>query len=233
MNKEVVIFQNSNSKQSGSFLIAPRKKGWVYLGRGLIAASFLSLIIFFLPPLLVEGKYRFHHLKNIIFQKKEESLSETIQRSKFKYVLSPDENLFELVIPKIGVHTQVKINVDAADEGKYNQVLGSQAAHARGSSLPGENGFVYIFGHSTNSVLNLDYYNPVFYLLKKLEKGDELAIIHQGKIYIYQVEEEKIISPNNLEIISDYENQEKLILQTCWPPGTTWQRLLIIASPIT
>lgn len=233
MNKEVIIFQNSTSSQSDSFSIAPKKGKWIYLGRSLMAVSFLSLIIFFLPPLLAEGQYQLSHLKTKLFKNEKTFLSETIQRSKFKSILSPDENLFELVIPKIGVHTQVRINVNAGNEEKYNQILGTQAAHARGSSLPGEEGFIYVFGHSTNSILNLDYYNPVFYLLKKLEEGDELAIIHQGKIYIYQVEEEKIVSPNNLEIINDYENQEKLILQTCWPPGTTWQRLLIIANPIT
>jgi LPXTG-site transpeptidase (sortase) family protein len=236
MNNEVVIFESSRFNDAGAFPITQRKifkRGkWVYFGRGLIALSLLSLLIFFLPIAFSETQYQLYKIKSN-FKEKNNLDSLTVTYDNFKKNTLSDENSFELIIPKIAVHTQVKTNVNADNKEKYNQILKSQAAHARGSALPGENGFIYIFGHSTNSVLNIDYYNPIFYLIKKLEKDDEMILAYKGDIYFYKVKEIKIIEANDLKILKDYENQNILILQTCWPSGTIWQRLLVVANPIT
>ena len=62
-----------------------------------------------------------------------------------------------------------------------------------------------------------------------MEKGDEIVIIYKGKPFIYRVEEKKIVSASNFQYLTNPLEKEKLILLTCWPPGTTWKRLLIIA----
>jgi LPXTG-site transpeptidase (sortase) family protein len=139
----------------------------------------------------------------------------------------------ELIIPKIAVRTKVLTNIDPNKESEYNSVLSNKAAHAAGSSFPGQKGLIYLFGHSTNSIFNLNFFNPVFYSVKNLEKGDELALLYQGKLYKYRIDDKKIVEADDLSNLQAEPNEEKLILQTCWPPGTSWKRLLLIASPIT
>jgi LPXTG-site transpeptidase (sortase) family protein len=43
----------------------------------------------------------------------------------------------------------------------------------------------------------------------------------------------KIIKPNQIEYL-EYKEEDKeiVILQTCWPIGTNWQRLLVFAEKI-
>ena len=40
------------------------------------------------------------------------------------------------------------------------------------------------------------------------------------------------MAADDLSIVKDTHDQDVLILQTCYPPGTTWQRLLVLAEPI-
>lgn len=229
MGKQIVIYDANSSKKSGSFIISkgPRRFRITYfLGSLFLTISFIGIAFFFLPIINSELQYRLHFLRQPKNQPAENQI-----RSKFSLIISPDENQFELIIPKVGIKTQVLTNVNPAIEQEYDELLSDSAAHAMGSSLPGEGGLVYIFGHSTNSPLNIRYFNPVFYLLKELNSGDEIGIIHKGKLFMYQVAEKTVVKADDLSLIKPDENREKLVLQTCWPPGTTWERLLVIAYP--
>ncbi len=223
MAKEIIVFQSGISQPKGYVLVAKEKR-FHFSQR--IWALFISLpliiILYTISPLII-GEIRYHW----VVKKQPE-----VARSKFSYVLSPNDNEMELIIPKIAVRTKVLINVNPAKEVEYNQVLDNQAAHALGSSLPGQNGLIYLFGHSTNSIFNLDFFNPVFYSVKNLELGDQITILYQGKLYTYQINEKKIVEANDLSDLQAGPNEKKLILQTCWPPGTSWKRLLLIANPI-
>jgi LPXTG-site transpeptidase (sortase) family protein len=69
-------------------------------------------------------------------------------------------------------------------------------------------------------------------LLKDLEPGDDIVVFFEGRRYNYIVTEKKIVDPTDVsELVDSHGGPPQLILQTCWPPGTTWQRLLIIAKP--
>ena len=42
----------------------------------------------------------------------------------------------------------------------------------------------------------------------------------------------EIIDPDEVSLLTQaQESGEQLVLQTCWPPGTTWKRLIVIAKP--
>jgi len=140
----------------------------------------------------------------------------------------PDKN-FSLIIPSININTRVVPSVDLTDKNATKEALKTGVVQAKDGAFPGQRGTIYIFGHSTNSPWNIKLYNAIFYPLKNLEKGDEIIIIYKGKPFIYQTKEKKIISTDNLQYLSNPLEKEKLILVTCWPPGTTWKRLLIIA----
>lgn len=148
----------------------------------------------------------------------------------------PEEKQFQVEIPKIKANLKVIPNIDAGDEKAYSEALMKGVAHAAGSGLPGEknttNRTVYIFGHSTNAVWNIEKYNALFYSLKDMEKGDEISVWFWGKQFHYKVTNVVKIDPSDLTYLQPQTLKDQLILQTCWPPGTTWKRLLVIAEPV-
>lgn len=148
-------------------------------------------------------------------------------------VLSPKDTQFSLIIPKIGASAKIFPNIDPSDPDKFLPVLKQGVAHARGTVFPGTKGNTYLFAHSTDNFWDVGRYNAVFYLLKDLKAGDEVVIFYQNKRHNYIVKNTKIVSPSDVSYIVDSQKQSKemLILQTCWPPGTTFQRLLVFAEP--
>ena len=146
-------------------------------------------------------------------------------------VISPVSSKYGIVIPKIGANAPIFPNVDPGDPEKYLPILKKGVAHAAGTVFPGVSGNIYLFAHSTDAFWNVGRYNAVFYLLKELEKDDEIDIFFGGIRHIYRVVEKKKVKPSEIEFLTKPTNFEQLILQTCWPPGTTLKRLLIIARP--
>ena len=225
MSKEFIIFQSRVSKQKGYVLVAqPHKRALPKKLMPFLVAFPLLVTLWLASPFII-GEVRYRLISK--------NQTETIERSKFSYVLSPNDNEMELIIPKIAVRTQVLTNVDPNKEAEYNEILSNKAAHAQGSSFPGQKGLIYLFGHSTNSVFNKNFFNPVFYSVKNLEPGDQIAILYQGKVHVYQIQEKMVVDPDDFTAVKAGPDEEKLVLQTCWPPGTSWKRLLLVASPIT
>jgi len=142
------------------------------------------------------------------------------------------EKPFTLTIPKIGVDSWVLPNIEAASEASYKPALEQGLAHALGSGFPGQGKLVFIFGHSTNYEWFVAELNAIFFKLKDLEIGDEIEAGQDEKTITYQVIEKKIIEAEELAFIKENLDKDILVLQTCYPPGTTWKRLIIIAEPI-
>ena len=147
--------------------------------------------------------------------------------------LIPSDTQFSIVIAKIGATAKIFPNVDPSNQNQFLPILMKGVAHAAGSVFPGMNGNVYLFAHSTDNFWDVGRYNAVFYLLKDLKKGDDVVIFYQNKRYNYVVTGSKIVDPSNVSDLANSQkgNTQQLILQTCWPPGTTFQRLLVFASP--
>lgn len=147
-------------------------------------------------------------------------------------VLSPQDPNYSIVIPKIGANSRIVPNVNAADEPSYLQALQNGVAHAQGTAFPGEGGHVFLFAHSTDYIWNVGTYNAVFYLLYKLEKDDEVNLFYNGQRYVYKVTEKIEVEPSQVEYLTRKTNEEFITLQTCWPPGTTFKRLLVFAKRV-
>lgn len=144
-------------------------------------------------------------------------------------ILVPEDPNFSVVIPKIGANARIIDNVDASNEKEYLSALTKGVAHTMGTAFPGEDGHIFLFAHSTDYFWNVGSYNAVFYLLYKLEKGDEVNIFYKGQRYVYKVLEKREVNPSQVEYLTRKTNREFLTLQTCWPPGTTLKRLLVFA----
>ncbi len=159
------------------------------------------------------------------------SFGDLLTGSKEQLIVPPDTQ-FSIVIPKIGASAKVFANIDPSNKEAFLPVLQKGVAHAQGTLFPGLAGNIYLFAHSADNFWNAGAYNAIFYLLKDLEKGDEVVIFYQNKRYNYFVTEARIVEPEDVSFITQANTgNEQLILQTCWPPGTTWKRYLVFARP--
>lgn len=151
-----------------------------------------------------------------------------------EHILIPKDTFFDILIPKIGANAKVFPNVDPSNEKEYVATLQKGVAHAKGTVFPGMNGIMYLFAHSTDNWWNVGRYNAVFYLLKDMRIGDDVVMFFQDKRYNYKVTDSKIVDPDAVDYLTKSQSISKqlLILQTCWPPGTTWKRLVVFAEPL-
>jgi LPXTG-site transpeptidase (sortase) family protein len=160
------------------------------------------------------------------------SFADIISGSTEQVIVPPDAS-FSVVIPKIGASAAVIPNVDPDNPDDFLQALTKGVAHAKGTVFPGLPGNIYLFAHSTDNWWNVGRYNAIFYLLKDIKPGDEIIVFFEGRRYNYVVDHTTVADPSEVSYLvnSQKSGEEQLILQTCWPPGTTWKRLFVIAKP--
>jgi sortase A len=147
-------------------------------------------------------------------------------------ILTPKDTQFSILIPKIGASAKVIPNVDPTNEAEFLEVLNRGVAHAKGTVFPGIKGNTYLFAHSADNWWNVGRYNAVFYLIKDLSEGDQIVVFFENKRHDYVVKQKVVSAPSDTSFLTlAQRDEERLILQTCFPPGTTWNRLYIIAVP--
>ncbi|KKQ30141.1 MAG: hypothetical protein US68_C0013G0014 [Candidatus Shapirobacteria bacterium GW2011_GWE1_38_10] len=194
------------------------KKRLFYIANMLFILALIYTAYLYTPLISAIFKYKFSDKTDVIVKNTNEITSE-------EYIIQ---------IPKILAYSQVVENVSPFDQAEYDRVLKNDVvAQAEGSDSPGKGvgKSTYIFAHSTNNNLGMLRNNAVFYLLGELQAGDEIYINYHGKELKYKVFEKKISTPSDLSYLNYHdETREILILQTCWPIGTDWNRLLILAE---
>lgn len=218
------------------------------LGNFFLLFSLFGVVMTFGPAIYYEIQFRMIQARGIQYEVTDEGkLIESgvavettgtspsfadILTGETKQYLEASDTKFSLIIPKIGANARVYPNVDPGDEKIFQPILQKGIAHAKGSVFPGLPGNTYLFAHSTDSWWNVGRYNAVFYLLKELQPGDDVVVFFEHERHDYVVESSVILDANDTEFLKKaQEGPEKLILQTCWPPGTTWKRLYVIATP--
>ncbi|MBI2008597.1 sortase [Candidatus Amesbacteria bacterium] len=137
--------------------------------------------------------------------------------------------IWVIYIPKIGAVSRVIGDVDANNKNEYLTALKMGVAEAKGLAHPGQIGTTFLFAHSVASPLDYARYNAVFYLLDKLEKGDEVEIVYKNRRLRYEVETKEILEAKNTKYLIN-SDRELLVLQTCWPAGTRVGRLVLTAK---
>ncbi|MCL5439232.1 MAG: sortase [Patescibacteria group bacterium] len=229
------------------------------IGNFLLLFAIFGVVATFGPTLYYEARFRIIQARGVTYKVEDpavdtgvivsgEGLRKVLQRQNEtqvpvgfaellrgpkEHVLIPKDTQFSILIPKIGASSKVFPNVDASNEKEFLPVLQEGVAHAKGTVFPGNLGNIYLFAHSTDNFWDVGRYNAVFYLLKDLSKGDDIIVFFQDKRHNYVVTDSIIADPKDVSYIvnSQQTGEEKLILQTCWPPGTTWKRLIVIARP--
>ena len=179
----------------------------------LVAVSLAVLVATYLPLAENEVKYQLNKLEG-----------KKIEDAKPLY---PD---FGIVIPKLSINSRVIKNVNPYDAKIYQKALTRGVAHAQGTALPGENGNIFIFSHSSENFYEAVRYNSIFYLLPKLSIGDTITLYYENNRFDYHVAEKKIINSGEISYLSGNSEKPTLTLMTCYPLGTNLKRFIIVAN---
>jgi LPXTG-site transpeptidase (sortase) family protein len=210
----------------------PKKRNYFQIaGIALVAVSVIFLLYNFFPAIWVELKYEFSPQKNhTVETRAEEENPDAESQTGDSGIIVPVNEQFGIIIPKIFVNSKVFPDIDPENSAVYQRVLTKGVAHVLGTAHPGQPGNVFIFAHSGKDFYQVERYNAVFYLLTKLQKGDEIFIFYQGKKITYSVSDEKVINAAEVGYLNDIPGKNTLTLMTCWPAGTTWKRFIVVAE---
>jgi len=152
--------------------------------------------------------------------------------------VAPPDN--RLIIPAININVPIVEASDAAlrrrdfdmfDEDIQN-ALKFGVVHYPGTAEPGEVGNVFLTGHSSNLPWVDSNYNAVFALLPRLAIGDEYSVFYRGSLHRYRVTERFEVSPKDVSVLAQPNDQRMSTLMTCTPVGTTLRRLIIRAIEV-
>lgn len=168
------------------------------------------------------------------------SLTKLISQTESKEIdlgieITPYDN--RVVIPKIGKNIPLidieNREISGVDELNdiFMDELEDWVIRYPGSSLPGQKGNSFIFGHSSNFPWMQWEYNDVFALLDKLSDGDEIIVYYNQEKYTYVVSKKDVIRPGDVSVLKNTDKEKReLNLMTCWPIGTTLNRLVVSAN---
>ena len=92
--------------------------------------------------------------------------------------------------------------------GDTLSILRNGVGHSSGSYFPGEGGTIACMAHNTRGYL---------YDLPKIEQGAEIVIKTNYGEFTYQVYETKIVPQSQVEAVNIQNEEEILILYTCYP----------------
>ena len=219
------------------------------IGNFLLLFAIFGVLATFGPSLYYEIYFKVSQLRGINYAVADEEtpFGELLRKSKEaqtggalgalltgpkEQILIPKDTEFSILIPKIGASTKVFPNIDPSNQNEFLPILQNGVAHAKGTFFPGRKGNIYMFAHSTDNFWDVGRYNAIFYLLKDLSPGDDVVVYFENQRHNYVVKESRIVDAKDVSFITKSNTgKEVLILQTCWPPGTTWKRLIIFAEP--
>ncbi len=152
-------------------------------------------------------------------------------------IASDNEDLSRnrIVIPAINVDAPIII-VEKNTDSALREGLRKGVVHYPGTSFFGENGNVFLTGHSSNYAWEKGNYNYVFANLGKLKNGDKIIVYFNQKKYVYKVSKKFEIWPKETYVLNpnpkdrNAEPVPLLTLMTCTPAGTNLKRLIIWAD---
>jgi LPXTG-site transpeptidase (sortase) family protein len=136
-----------------------------------------------------------------------------------------------LAIPDLELNVPL-VYVNSTDEVTFQHALESGVVHYPSTALPGEFGNAYYFGHSSDYAFKKGNFKTVFAILPKIEIGAKVYVTNAvGKQFVYTVTEKKIVSPQDVSVLSQEGSTKKLLsLQASWPLGTALKRYIVVCE---
>jgi sortase A len=125
------------------------------------------------------------------------------------------QTLTRLVIPRINLEAIVV-------EGTESRQLIAGPGHLTDTPMPGDTGNAVITAHRDT------FFRHIF----ELEKGDEITVQRDGRLFRYEVTGKKVVQPTDLSVLSPTP-EAQLTLITCYPIyyiGPAPERLVVFSK---
>lgn len=116
----------------------------------------------------------------------------------------------KLEVPSLGMNLPI-VGVELKENGWDVTWLGNNAGYLEGSAYPTWKGNTVLTGHVTDS----NGKPGAFAYLKELKRGDKIHIRNNGFIYVYEVQSNRLLAPNNVKALLKAEEYDWLTLVTC------------------
>lgn len=97
-------------------------------------------------------------------------------------------------------------------EGIDNEAIKYYIGHFEGTAMPGEKGNFAVAAH------RISRYSDAFINLHKLEQGDKIKVKNKEKEFTYEVTENYIVSPEQVDVLNETEDAT-ITLITCTVSG--------------
>lgn len=132
----------------------------------------------------------------------------------------PEDKTLYLSVPKIDLYDVPVYNSTSEED------LTKSAIHVPATGFPWQEGAnTFIAGHRLGYPDTGSYY--VFFRLDELVEGDEITVTDSdGGRYVYEVRDQKVVSPDNVESLNPVEGRSVISLQTCTLPDYA-ERLIV------
>ena len=202
----------------------------------LIGIGVVILLLDFVPVAVGEISYQIRRFRSVEYSvdttegKKANDLFSALLNGSEVLDVEPTNKDFAVVIEKIGVNAPVVKNVSVTEKDEYFKALDKGIAHAITSSTPDRGGNTYLFAHSSINFWQIGKYANIFNLLRKLDNDDKINVFYEGKRYQYAVIGKEVVAGFNTYPLTRQVLEPIVTLQTCYPPGTTLNRLVVTAK---
>ncbi len=215
--------------------IVARKIFTLVLLNSLFITSLIVILVVYGPIMWYEILYAYDNVFNEDYKKRLVVASDIPKLVKDSEILlkpvnpipEPVDPEFSVIIPKINVNKKVIKEVDITDEVAVAEALKHGIGWAKGTVEPGQYGNSLLFSHSSRNVWDIARYNAEFTLLNKLELDDIFTVVYQGRQYDFIVFEKTIVNPDDISYVTGAAEGRIVTLQTCHPPGSNAQRLIV------
>jgi LPXTG-site transpeptidase (sortase) family protein len=139
---------------------------------------------------------------------------------------------FGLLIPKLRINEVIYPETSFQNSKEYQKILTKGVAHAKWSGYPNKKNTVFLFAHHDDAFWKTTHYNTRFLLLNQLKWDDKIHIFYKSEEYVYRVVKTEILDPLQVNFTDIQDEKELVKIQTDWPPGTTFKRLVVTAERI-
>lgn len=102
------------------------------------------------------------------------------------------------------------------------------------STAPSDKGALIVAGHSSppDERAAKSPFGSIFSRLPELEVGDEISVMQNGRQVIFAIESKVVVPPSATKLLEQQNTDNILKLITCFPIGTTKDRMIITAKRV-
>lgn len=130
-------------------------------------------------------------------------------------------------IPKLGIKVPIVFQ-NSTNQKVLEKALKNGVVHYPTTSLPGQNGAVMIAGHSAPAGWKRNY-DWAFSKINELSVGSEIFIYYKNQKIRYTVVRNFLLNPGAIVPVNN-SFSKSLYLSTCWPPGQSKAKRLIVEA---